>query len=236
MNESDGRWRKTRGQAPLPGAPRRTPTLTPRPGAIVGIDCDGVLASDRLLWQVMRKRYPAYIPARYEDLGGYDWPRATDATTQLCLRLSADPAFAGRLEPIPYMAEALRQLAAAGYRLHVVTVRPESVRGVTRRWLARQGVGICVEEIHCVERGLDKVEVARELGYVAFVEDNHTTAEALGAAGVRSYLLDAPYNRLPARYSVRVQDWRALLQAFLGAQPAAQSIPAAPELLASVAS
>lgn len=226
----------TRGQAPMPGAPRRSSTITRSSGAIIGIDCDGVLASDRLLWQVMRKRYPEHIPARYEDLGGYDWPRATDATTQLCLRLSADPAFAGRLEPIPYMAEALHQLSDAGYRLHVVTVRPEIVRGVTRRWLTRHGVSGCVEEIHCVAHGLDKVEVARELGYAAFVEDNHTTAEALGAAGVRSYLLDAPYNRLPTRHSIRVQDWRDLLDEILATQEAAQPNAGVPALLASVAS
>ncbi|HEV2237748.1 MAG TPA: hypothetical protein VGR57_13900, partial [Ktedonobacterales bacterium] len=43
------------------------PATAPRE-AVIGIDCDGVLASDRLLWQVLRKRYPAAIPARYEDL------------------------------------------------------------------------------------------------------------------------------------------------------------------------
>jgi uncharacterized HAD superfamily protein len=218
-----------RSQALSPGAPRRS-------GTAVGIDCDGVLASDRLLWHVLRKRYPQHIPARYEDLGGYDWPRATDATTQLCLRLSADPAFAGRLEPIPHMAEALRQLCAAGYRLHVVTVRPEAVRGATRRWLARQGVGHCVEAIHCVPSGLDKVTVARELGYAAFVEDNHTTAEALGAAGIRSYLLDAPYNRMPTRHSVRVQDWRELLDALLAIPTVALPDTAAPARLTAAAS
>jgi uncharacterized HAD superfamily protein len=204
MKKIDEGWSGTRPRAALPGAERKS-------GTIVGIDCDGVLASDRLLWQVMRKRYPDSIPARYEDLRGYDWPRATDATTQLCLRLSADPAFAGRLAPIPHMADALRHLSAAGYRLHIVTARPESVRGATRRWLARQGVNVCVDEIYCVASGLDKVAVAREWGYAAFVEDNHATAEALGAAGVRSYLLDAPYNRLPTTHSIRVRGWRELL-------------------------
>ncbi len=218
-----------RGRAMAPAALRRSDT-------VVGIDCDGVLASDRLLWHILHKRYPQHIPARYEDLGGYDWPRATDATTQLCLRLSADPAFAGRLEPIPHMAEALRRLCEAGYRLHVVTVRPESVRGATRRWLARQGVGHCVEAIHCVASGLDKVTVARDLGYAAFVEDNHTTAEALGAAGIRSYLLDAPYNRLPTQHSVRVQDWRELLDALLAATTVSLPYAAAPAGLTAAAS
>lgn len=181
-----------------------------RPGALIGLDCDGVLASDRLLWQVLHKRYPTHIPEQYEHLRAYDWPRVTAETTELCLRLSADPAFAGRLAPIPHMAEALRALSAYGYRFQVVTARPECVRGATRRWLARQGVGDYIEAIHCVERPLDKVELVHHLGCAAFVEDNHATAEALGNAGIRSYLLDAPYNRLPTRASRRIRDWLAL--------------------------
>jgi phosphoglycolate phosphatase-like HAD superfamily hydrolase len=184
--------------------------------AVIGIDCDGVLASDRLLWQVLRKRYPAAIPARYEDLSGYDWPRATDDTTDLCLRLSADPAFAGRLAPIPRMAEALRLLHLAGYRLHIVTARPQVVRNATRRWLARHGVSSYVSSIECVARPQDKLAIVREMGCDTFVEDNHSTAEALGQAGVRSYLLDAPYNQMPARHSRRVRDWSELLDDLLG--------------------
>jgi uncharacterized HAD superfamily protein len=184
--------------------------------AVIGIDCDGVLASDRLLWQVMRKRYPAAIPARYEDLSGYDWPRVTDDTTELCLRLSADPAFAGRLAPMPQMAEALRLLHLAGYHLHIVTARPLAVRNATRRWLGRHGVSSYVHSIECVDRPQDKLAVVRELGCDAFVEDNHTTAEALGQAGVRSYLLDAPYNQMPTRHSQRVRDWQELLDDLLG--------------------
>lgn len=179
-------------------------------GILVGLDCDGVLASDRLLWQAIRKRYPAHVPARYEELRAYDWPRATAETTDLCLRLSADPGFAGRLAPMPDMAETLLGLRGLGYRFHIITARPDCVSGATRRWLARQGLDGCVEAISCVARPLDKVALARELGCAAFVEDNHSTAEALGRAGIRSYLLDAPYNHLPTHNSVRVRDWPAL--------------------------
>jgi uncharacterized HAD superfamily protein len=204
-------------------APSHSPASAPR-DAVIGIDCDGVLASDRLLWQVLRKRYPAAIPARYEDLSGYDWPRVTDDTTELCLRLSADPAFAGRLAPMPQMAEAPRLLNLAGYRLHIVTARPQAVRHATRRWLGRHGVSSYVSSIECVDRPQDKLAVVRALGCGAFVEDNHATAEALGQAGVRSYLLDAPYNQLPTRHSRRVQDWQELLDDLLGP---AVALPAA---------
>jgi hypothetical protein len=190
---------------------------------VVGIDCDGVLASDRLLWQVLRKRYPLEIPARYEELRSYEWPRVSPETTQLCIRLSADPAFAGRLAPIPHMAEALLRLWEAGYRPHVITARPFCVRHATRRWLMRHGVARYVEDVHCVDLPLDKVDLATRLGCVAFVEDNHSTAEAIGAAGIRSYLLDAPYNRVGAVHSIRVGGWHELVADLLHHQPPADT-------------
>ena len=179
---------------------------------VIGLDCDGVLASDRLLWQHLRRSYPKHIPARYEDLRTFEWPRATRETEALCRKLSADREFVALLPPIPYMAEALRRLHEAGYTMHVITARPASVLGVTRRWLRMHGVSDYVEEIYCVENGAAKVPLALELHCRAFVEDNHATAEAMGQAGVRSYLLDAPYNRLPNQYSLRVDGWPGLLR------------------------
>src|SRR5512146_1353779 len=188
--------------------------VTSRPRSrrtIIGVDCDGVLASDRLLWRRMRERFPEHIPARYEDLATFEWPRASAETEALCMELSADPAFMERLAPMPGAIEALHTLRALGYRLHVITARPECVREATWRWLARHEVADCVEAIHCVPGGPAKPPVARALGCAAFIEDNHTTAEAMGVAGLHSYLLDAPYNRLPNDASRRVPSWRTLL-------------------------
>ena len=195
---------------------------------VIGVDCDGVLASDRLLWERMRERFPEHIPARYDDLASFDWPRATPETTALCLELSADPQFAERLAPMPRMAEALRRLAHAGYEVHIITARPACVRGATRRWLRRHGVAECVRGIHCVESGLAKIPIALRQGCEAFVEDNHATAEAMGAAGIRSYLLDAPYNRGANLHSLRVHGWRSLLADLLEDVPPSMVLPPAP--------
>jgi uncharacterized HAD superfamily protein len=178
---------------------------------VIGVDCDGVLASDRLLWQRLRSRFPEDIPARYEDLRTFEWPRVTRETQSLCEELSADRDFVTQLAPIPHMDEALRALHQSGYSIHVITARPECVLGATRRWLRMHGVSEYVEEIHCVQDGRAKVPLALELNCTTFVEDNHTTAEAIGLASIRSYLLDAPYNRLPNLYSRRVYGWRRLL-------------------------
>jgi uncharacterized HAD superfamily protein len=177
----------------------------------IGVDCDGVLASDRQLWQRLQACFPEHIPARYDDLATFEWPRVTAETAALCLELSADPAFAERLQPMAGMARGLRQLRATGYRIQLITARPACVRAATWRWLRRYGVADYVEDVHCVAGGPDKVPLALGLGCAAFVEDNYATAEAMGAAGIRAYLFDAPYNRLPAMYSTRVAGWQALL-------------------------
>jgi uncharacterized HAD superfamily protein len=185
-----------------------------REARVIGVDCDGVLASDRLLWQRLRRHFPEHIPAHYEDLLTFEWPRVTEETQALCQELSADRDFIVQLAPISRMANALRWLHNNGIDIHVITARPESVLGATRRWLRMQGVSECVEEIHCVADGPSKIPLARELDCLAFVEDNHSTAEAVGRAGIRSYLLDAPYNRMPNLVSHRVNGWRELLQDF----------------------
>jgi uncharacterized HAD superfamily protein len=85
------------------------------------------------------------------------------------------------------------------------------VRDATRLWLRRYGVAQYVRGIHCVDSGLEKVPLALDLGCAAFVEDNRTTAEALAAKGIRSYLMDASYNRGADGDVLRVRGWQPLL-------------------------
>lgn len=187
---------------------------------LIGVDCDGVLASDRLLWQHMRARFPELIAARYEDLKTFEWPRATAETHALCQELSADPNFALRLTPMSGAVQGIRRLAREGYRIVMITARPDCVRDATRAWLLAQGISDYIEEIHCVPGGAAKAPLAQALGCVAFIEDNHATAEAMSMAGLRSYLMDAPYNRMFTRRSVRVADWYALVADLLVHVPA----------------
>lgn len=209
--------------------------LSRQDAPIIGLDCDGVLASDRLLWQHLRRRFPDAIPPRYDDLATFEWPRATPETTALCLALSADPVFMARLDPIPQMAHTLRRLHHQGYRAYVITARPACVREATREWLRRYGVAHCVEDVICAESGQAKVPLALDVGCAAFVEDNHTTAEAMGAVGIRSYLIDAPYNQAPTRKSLRVYGWRHLHARFLRDLPAtAESMAASDDAVVPV--
>ncbi|HEY7355141.1 MAG TPA: hypothetical protein VH590_01710 [Ktedonobacterales bacterium] len=201
----------------------RTETATRR-GFIIGLDCDGVLASGQELWQALYTAFPHCIPNAYSSLTSYDWPRMTPETTELCLRLSADVEFTRRFSAMPHMAWAIRTLHQWGCEIHIITARPAEVQQATWDWLHMQRVGHLVTAVHCTE---DKAPLAQELGCHAFVEDNQRTAEKLGALGMRSYLIDASYNQAPLQESIRIGGWRHLIADLRVYQRALQPWPVA---------
>jgi uncharacterized HAD superfamily protein len=186
----------------------RTEAAPRRENLIIGLDCDGVLASDHELWEALYAAFPDCIPPAYSMLASYEWPRSSPETTALCLRLSADPAFTRRLRPLPAMAWAIRALHQRGWEIHIITARPAAVHAATLDWLEDQQVGHLVTAVHCAEV---KAPVAQELGCSVFVEDNPRTAEIMGALGLRSYLLNTCYNQCPTVQSIRVAGWPSLI-------------------------
>ncbi len=202
---------------------------------VIGLDCDGVLASGEELWETLYAAFPNCIPNAYSSLTSYDWPRITAETTELCLRLSADPEFTRHFSAMPYMAWAIRSLYQRGWEIHIITARPAEVHEATQEWLQAQGVGQLITAVHCTE---NKAPLAQELGCRVFVEDNLHTAEKLGALGLRSYLIDASYNRSPIAHSIRINGWRELLLDLIryqhSLQSAASAVSAQPPLPAKV--
>lgn len=192
---------------------------------VIGLDCDGVLASGEELWEALFAAFPECIPNSYSSLTSYDWPRMTPETTELCLRLSASPEFTRRFGAIPHMAWAIRLLQQRGWKIHIITARPAEVYEATIEWLHIQGIGHLITAVHCTE---NKTPLAQELGCLAFVEDNFRTAEKLGTLGLRSYLIDASYNRIEEEHCIRVSGWRTLMLDLGSYQRSLQTAPAEP--------
>ena len=193
----------------------------PRRDLVIGLDCDGVLASGEELWEALFAAFPECIPNSYSSLTTYDWPRMTPETTELCLRLSASPEFTRRFSAIPHMAWAIRVLYQRGWEIHIITARPGEVREATIEWLEAQRIGHLIRAVHCTD---NKAPLAQELGCIAFVEDNLRTAEKLGTLGLRSYLIDASYNRTKEEHCIRVNGWRALMLDLARYQRALQTV------------
>jgi phosphoglycolate phosphatase-like HAD superfamily hydrolase len=125
----------------------------------------------------------------------------------------------GRFRDMPAVegaAEALREIARWGWRIVIVTARPQwqykRIHADTLEWLHRHDV-----PHDLILFGKDKVELVHHHLHpawpVAFVEDYERNARALSAAGVPVLLYDQPHNRhLPKMPRVdRVHSWSEIL-------------------------
>lgn len=77
-----------------------------------------------------------------------------------------------------------------------ITSRPVDV-SVTIEWLDKHGFP--TRPVYCVGSGQSKVKVAKDAGIDIFVDDRYENFTELNAAGIFTYLMDAPHNQ---RYHV----------------------------------
>lgn len=120
------------------------------------------------------------------------------------------------MPPIPGAAESLREVAKWGWRIVIVTARPQwqykRIHSDTLEWLHAHGV-----PHHLILFGKDKVELIHHhlspAWPVAFVEDYERNAKALSGAGVPVLLFDQPHNRnAPEMARVeRVKGWTGVM-------------------------
>ena len=105
--------------------------------------------------------------------------------------------------------EVINKLHRQGDYLMAVTGRSEQIKEKTQLWLDQKYSGK-ISELHCKPHGIRKAEMKLRLDVI--VEDNSDEALAFAEAGVRTYLLDYPWNRkVDSRENiVRVCSWEEL--------------------------
>lgn len=121
------------------------------------------------------------------------------------------------LKPVEGAAEALRTVIDWGYKVVVITARPQwqykRIYADTLEWLQAHDM-----PHHLILFGKDKVELIYQhivpAWPVAFVEDHERNARHLSAAGVNVLLFDTPRNQgVGALEGVkRVAGWKAVLE------------------------
>ena len=101
------------------------------------------------------------------------------------------------LQPINRrLVEEMRRFYNRGYNIHIITSRGnfgplgEQIKQITKSGLIRDGVPYTT-----LNFTKDKVPVALELGLDYMVDDHPKYHDPLTAAGINSFLLDAPYNQ-----------------------------------------
>lgn len=115
--------------------------------------------------------------------------------------------------------EGIRELQKIA-RMMIVTSRPRSSEGVTRRLLELHFPGVFEDVVFISHYGsskghkLTKGHVCKEKGIQAFVEDALHNAESVASVGVPVVLLDAPWNQGPLPVGVtRVHNWNEIVSA-----------------------
>jgi FMN phosphatase YigB (HAD superfamily) len=109
-------------------------------------------------------------------------------------------------EPYPGTVEAWQSIAGAGHRIHVITDRQppgaeSQAREATLYWLEQ-----CSLPYTSISFSPDKTLIARLAEYrdrTMFVDDKHENHVALQTAGIRSFLLDRPWNQQASGPRVR---------------------------------
>jgi phosphoglycolate phosphatase-like HAD superfamily hydrolase len=139
----------------------------------------------------------------------------------------AEPERLLQYEPCEGAREALTDLAAVGYELHLVSARKEPLHEITVEWVRRNRLAEFFRAIHGrpgAERGFEfKLRVAGELQPVAAFDDTLEIAEALGGTGISVYLIDKPWNvasHLPRRVR-RIESFVLAAEHMLGSQQGA---------------
>jgi uncharacterized HAD superfamily protein len=118
--------------------------------------------------------------------------------------------------PIPGSVEGCRRLKAAGHELFAITGRSDHVRKPTEEWIARHFPNLFSEIVftnHNSETAVLKSEVCRRFGISEMVDDNMDFALDLAESGVRTYVIERPWNRRRTEIHpllVRVPGWNQI--------------------------
>jgi len=182
---------------------------------IIVTDCDGVLLSwfHSFEWWMKRKGYKA-VKISYDVSEQYDISkkRAIDLVEIFC-----ESAAIGYLPPLKDAIKYVRKLhEERGAVFHCITsigTDPYAIK-LREQNLNRVFGETVFERIHCLPCGADKTEALeryRDSDFV-WVEDKLENANIGAEMGLRSFLIDHPYNRtgVPHYDVTRVDNWEEI--------------------------
>jgi uncharacterized HAD superfamily protein len=155
---------------------------------VLGVDLDNVLgATDDVVRELFASEHGVQLALA--DIVHFDYWRCgatreqSDAVFDLFHTEHCE-----RVEPIIGAVDALQALRDDGWRVIVITARPEQAVAATAAWLDR--VGFARDD---VVHSKDKLAHAADL--TAIVEDHRETAFGFAERGIQSILFDYPWNR-----------------------------------------
>jgi hypothetical protein len=184
---------------------------------IILTDCDGVLLSwvHSFEWWMKRKGYkPCAVSYNVSEQYGISQKHAADLVEVFC-----ESAAIGYLPPLKDAIKYVRKLhEEQGAVFHCITsigIDPYAVK-LREHNLNRVFGETVFERIHCLPCGADKTEALKRYegsGFV-WVEDKLENANLGAQMGLRSFLINHPYNEMGVVHDdvTRVNNWKEICE------------------------
>lgn len=183
---------------------------------IIWVDIDDTICAS--FWAVAKTVSEMYgINFSYEDITDYHFKNIKILENIECDWLGIfRETFKNRHHefiPITGSQESILTLRNEGYLIAAITARWEGFIDITHEWLSNHFFGL-IDEIHFLgtehSYHISKAEKCKELGVLCMVEDHIDHCLDLANHGVKTYLLERPWNRQRTETHpliTRVKDW-----------------------------
>jgi uncharacterized HAD superfamily protein len=181
----------------------------------IGLDLDSVLSyTEAKIDQYIRENFGIHIDWANE-ITNYKLECMPHLTPEMCKEL-LDTVKHGDLlkdvEPHNYAEHSTKKLRNEGFKIFIISSRPDRLRHATMDWLNKHE--IVFDELYLVE-SLKKYKLIKRLGIKAFVEDRfdvlETIVDNLGGLEFGLYLVQQPWNK--TNYNEQVVKVRDIAEA-----------------------
>lgn len=170
--------------------------MSRRKVALLDLD-DTLAATNRHMLQYGKDNHNS--PYRYEQLTRQFRENEPDDWNIVVKGFLTDIAQVEAVEVYPFVPQALNDLKALGYEIHLATARKSLLHPITSRWLEKHGLSQYVDSIHPrpddVKSTQFKIDVAKKIGATIAFDDTYDIAETLAEFGLLVYLMEKPWNK-----------------------------------------
>ena len=186
---------------------------------IIGTDFDGIITDTDPAFREYIKRVTGKQFYR-EQITKYFYEECLPITkddVDKAYQLMLEENVWSRMELVKGAKETLLALAE-DFDIVIITARPADARSQSEEFLQKHGIPF--KEIHFIREGNNKINLIKEFPFKieAFIEDRLDFAREIALSGIKTYMLDYPWNRCSGETDnlYRVNSWKEIKESLSG--------------------
>jgi len=186
---------------------------------IIGTDFDGIITDTDPVFREYIKRVTGKQFYR-EQITKYFYEECLQITkddVDKAYQLMLEENVWSRMELVKGAKETLLALAE-DFDIVIITARPADARSQSEEFLQKHGIPF--KEIHFIREGNNKINLIKEFPFKieAFIEDRLDFARGIALSGIKTYMLDYPWNRCSGETDnlYRVNSWKEIKESLSG--------------------